>query len=623
MLINHFQNLRISQRLSAGFGLIIFFFILACGFGFNGIGNILENAVIVIEGNKLDGFLAQKEVDHLNWAGKVNALITNENVTTLNVQTDHKKCGMGKWLYGEDRKITENQLPPLAPLILNIEKPHYQLHQSAIEIKKVLSSPDKNKVKQIYTDKTIPSLLSVQSILKTIRDEAKNNIMTDKAMLSSAESTRRKLAVVSILAILAGILLTVLCSRSITNPINGFLESATKMSNGNLLERFAETVKTPCYTIRNCEKRDCPSHNANTNFQKGPCWLVSGSNSPEIHCPRILKGKAGGGIDTCEDCEVFQNTRLDEISELSRGLNTFIVKLQSIVKKIGHNAEELDESSKELSALSGNMLEGSGHMSEKSNSVAVASEEMSSNITTMSAAMEQTTTNINMVATAIEEMTATVNEIASNSDNAREITNETVTHVKTASERVNELGNAAKQISEVTETITEISEQTNLLALNATIEAARAGEAGKGFAVVANEIKELAKQTAEATLNIKKMIDDIQSSALGTVTEIEQISTIINSVKEVVSSTAAAVEEQSVTSNEISENLIQASQGLQKVNENVSQSSVVSSEIAEEINTVNQEANEISNGSSLVDNNAVALSKLASQLNEMTGWFKV
>ena len=48
--------------------------------------------------------------------------------------------------------------------------------------------------------------------------------------------------------------------------------------------------------------------------------------------------------------------------------------------------------------------------------------------------------------------------------------------------------------------------------MNASIEAARAGEAGRGFAVVAGEIQSLAGQTGEATVNITKLINDINTS---------------------------------------------------------------------------------------------------------------
>ena len=313
----------------------------------------------------------------------------------------------------------------------------------------------------------------------------------------------------------------------------------------------------------------------------------------------------------------------DEVGELARWFNTFLEKLQAIIRDIAGNAQALSTSSGDLSRLSTQMSDGAANMCGKSNTVAKAAEDVSSNMSSVAAAAEETSTNVGMVATAAEEMTATINEIARNTEKAFKVTGEAVSEAKSASGRVADLGEAAQEIGKVTETITKISEQTNLLALNATIEAARAGEAGKGFAVVAGEIKELAKQTADATEEIKNRIEGIQNSTEGTVTTIEQISKVVHDVNELVNIVAAAVEEQSVTTKEIANNVVQASQGIQEVTEKVAQSSSVTGEIARDIAEVNQTATEISDSSSQVNMNAQELSKLAEQLNEMVGKFRV
>ncbi len=313
----------------------------------------------------------------------------------------------------------------------------------------------------------------------------------------------------------------------------------------------------------------------------------------------------------------------DEIGILAGALNEMGKNLRKMFEDISMGVDTLSSSSTELSAISMQMSAGFEQTSSKSGTVATAAEEMTTNMTSVSAAIEQASNNLSMVATASEEMTATIGEISQNSEKARGITGEAVVQAKSASDGVNKLGKAADEIGNVTETITEISEQTNLLALNATIEAARAGEAGKGFAVVANEIKDLAKQTATATIEIKEKIGSIQESTTGTVTEIEQISKVINDVNEIVSTIATAVEEQSVTSKEIAENVAQASQGIQEVTENVAQSSTVSGEISRDISEVNQASGEMSNSSSQVNMSAEELSKLSENLKGMVDRFEV
>ncbi len=349
-------------------------------------------------------------------------------------------------------------------------------------------------------------------------------------------------------------------------------------------------------------------------------FLSNSMTSPISRVVDGLRDVAEGEGDLISRLEVKSK---DEVGELAYWFNTFMEKLQGMIKNIVGNADTLNRSSLELSGLSEHVSDGAEQMSAKTNTVASSAEEMSSNMESVAVAMEQASTNMGVVATSAEQMTSTINEIAQNSEKARTITGEAVSRAQNVSDKVDELGNAAQEVGKVTETITEISEQTNLLALNATIEAARAGEAGKGFAVVANEIKELARQTAEATQEIKEKINGIQSSTSGTISEIGEILKVINNVNEIVSTIATAVEEQSVTTKEIASNVTQASRGIQEVNENVSQSSVVSTEIAKDIADVNNTTNEINNSSSQMKRNAKELSKLANELKALVSRFKV
>lgn len=313
----------------------------------------------------------------------------------------------------------------------------------------------------------------------------------------------------------------------------------------------------------------------------------------------------------------------DEVGVLAGRFNKFITKVQNIIKDVAANAEALNQSSHELSELSAMLSSGADQTTSRAQSVASASEEMSANMSNVATAMNDAAANVNMVASATEEMSVTIGEIAQNAEKAHSITNSAVGHAQSASGQVDELGTAAQEIGKVVETITDISEQVNLLALNATIEAARAGEAGKGFAVVANEIKELAQQTAKATGEIKRQVSGIQSSTTGTVVQIDNISTVVSEVNDIVSKIAAAVEEQSTTTREIAGNIAQASSGIGDVNMSVGQSNTVAADIAKEISEVTQAAGSMSNSSSQVNLNAEQLAKLATQLNEMVGRFKI
>ncbi|WP_051957844.1 bacteriohemerythrin [Desulfobacter vibrioformis] len=313
----------------------------------------------------------------------------------------------------------------------------------------------------------------------------------------------------------------------------------------------------------------------------------------------------------------------DEIGELAKWVNTFIARLNKIIVHIGIDSETVSASAEELLSVAEFMLEDSESLTGKSEAVASAAGEMSQSMNSVAAASEQAAGNLASVTDSAGQMKQNLNQVAENCEKARIITRTAAETVNAATSKVARLGTSARDITRVTEVITDIAEQTNLLALNATIEAARAGEAGKGFAVVAGEIKGLAAQTADATMDIKQRIKEIQNSSKATVQEVEQITQVISDVSRIVSEIAEAIEEQSGYASQVAENIEQASSGIREVNENVVKSSMVSTEISGDISEVNEVSEEMTQRSVRMKQSAQELSSLSNNLRNMIGVFKV
>ena len=96
------------------------------------------------------------------------------------------------------------------------------------------------------------------------------------------------------------------------------------------------------------------------------------------------------------------------------------------------------------------------------------------------------------------------------------------TQVESMAQGIVVLAEQAQAIGEITTTVSDIAEQTKLLALNAAVESTRAGEHGRGFALVAAEIKTLAGEAKEATVQVRRLLSDIQRSTSASVMATEQ-----------------------------------------------------------------------------------------------------
>ncbi len=207
-----------------------------------------------------------------------------------------------------------------------------------------------------------------------------------------------------------------------------------------------------------------------------------------------------------------------------------------------------------------------------------------SQVQTMAAAISESSTQTQAVETAIAEAETTLQQ----GDTAMNLTVGNIASIRDTvadtARRVKTLTESSQKISRVVQLISNFASQTNLLSLNASLEATRAGEYGRGFAVVADEVRSLARQSAAATVEIEKLVLEIQSetSAVATAMDrgIERVvegTTLVKQTRQHLVAISHATGE----IRDLLRNLIQAAQGQQAQAQGVTATMHTVADIAE------------------------------------------
>ena len=299
----------------------------------------------------------------------------------------------------------------------------------------------------------------------------------------------------------------------------------------------------------------------------------------------------------------------DEVGRMAEAFNRFMEQMQSIIKQIRANGDELSGSASGLSSNAGRVASASHKQSDAASSTATAVEEMTvsiSSIADAAATMRKLSeTSLESTQEGNVRMSQLIGEIDSVESAVNEIAQSVTIFVQ-----------SARQITSMTLQVKEIADQTNLLALNAAIEAARAGEQGRGFAVVADEVRKLAEKSAKSADDIEKVTQGLgeQSAAVE--------SSIVRSRESLLKS-QDFLENVAIGLGEVNNNVSNANKSVDEISRSIEEQKSASTEIAQHIEQIARMSGENSLMIAETPSTASSQELLASKLQSLVSRFKV
>ena len=226
----------------------------------------------------------------------------------------------------------------------------------------------------------------------------------------------------------------------------------------------------------------------------------------------------------------LQSDVSDESGKMLRAINDMVRSLDGLVRKVKSSSEQVVGLATDISAAAQRQKEtnqafdtSTSRIAASTQSIRATSRELLQTVDEVSAATGTTAQVARSGRAELDRMEDTMRQLSS--------------ATQSISGKLTVIAERAHNIGAVVTTITKVADQTNLLSLNAAIEAEKAGEYGQGFSVVAREIRRLADQTAVSTLDIERLVSEMQASVASGVTEMtrfdEQVSAGVQEVMQV------------------------------------------------------------------------------------------
>ena len=232
--------MKLGVKLIGGFGVVAVITLIVGFIGWNGVSSTINISQKLDYAQGVSKEVLQREVDHLNWAGKVGQFQRNENMTELEAEKDEHKCRFGKWYYGEERKKAEAEIPGIKELLTQLEDPHRKLHQSAQDLEKILKKGKefRNEAGTFYQTVTLDQVKNVQKILREIGAKVNQHVAESTKTADIHTGRVKWIALVvmfvgAVMAMFLGLYLSVSITRPIQKAVKGFGEGAEQVASAS------------------------------------------------------------------------------------------------------------------------------------------------------------------------------------------------------------------------------------------------------------------------------------------------------------------------------------------------------------------------------------------------------
>lgn len=411
----------------------------------------------------------------------------------------------------------------------------------------------------------------------------------------SAKTSSLYIIILAIFALFLSVIITILISKSITNPIYTCAQIAEKLANGDTAVQNNSTSQDETGYLQN--KMQIMADTIN-NLINETSALTQAAKDGQLKTRATTDKYKGSWKNLVQGFNEVLDNVIDPINEAMLIMNR-IANKDLTARVTGNYKGDLNEFKGNINAAAANLEDAMIQVDMAVEQITSASTQISSGAQILAEATSEQASSLEEISSSLEEINSLT---ANNTDNARqglhltEIAVKTVQDGRVAMERMDEAMNTIMRSSDETgkiiKTIDEIAFQTNLLALNAAVEAAHAGEAGKGFAVVAEEVKNLALRSAEAAKNTSNLIEESHKNSEMGVKIVEQvrqtfldIATNFDKVKGLSAEIAASSEEQSNGVKQINTGVTE----MNKVTQQNAANAEESASAAEELNSQSAE----------------------------------